>query len=143
MSDRQKAGLRGPVKLYIEEDVLSDGSELLTANEYNLDGRLLSTRVINPEGSEWVTTEIYSADGRLLKSISGASGEPGAETLLTYDEARRLLAMTSSGGNSGRTMTNKAARPKSRALTPKCSNDHKTPCIPTTTTATVPGRNQL
>jgi YD repeat-containing protein len=103
VSDREKAGLRGPVKMCVEENSLPDGNKYSTASEYSPEGRLLTTRMSNSDGSEWVTTHTYQADGRLAKVVSGKGGEPGSETLYAYNETGRLLAITNGGGESGRT----------------------------------------
>jgi YD repeat-containing protein len=103
MSDREKAGLRGPARTCVEENDLPDGSKYSTAWEYTPDGRLLTNRVSNPDGSEWLTTYTYHADGRLAKVVSGKAGELGSETVYAYDEAQRLLAITKNGGEGGRT----------------------------------------
>src|SRR5216683_6122490 len=92
VSDRQKAGLRGP-----------DGKKYWTATEYSPDGTLLTTRTRDPDGSEWLTTRTYHADGRLAKVVSGKLGEPGSETVYAYNEAGRLLAISNNGGEGGRT----------------------------------------
>ena len=102
MSDREKAGFRGPVRTY-EETFLVDGSKYSTTTEYSPDGKLLATRTTQPDGSEWVTTQTYDADGRLLKTISGKMGEPNAESLYTYDEAGRLLTITNNTEKGGST----------------------------------------
>lgn len=103
MSDRDRAGLRGPVKAVVDEQTFSgaDGQQLhtTTTTEYAPDGRILELRRGNPDGSEWVTSYIYHSDGRLLKTVSGKAGSaPSFETTYSYDEARRLSAVTS--GNS-------------------------------------------
>lgn len=102
MSDREKAGLRGPVRTCVEETIVSDGSKYLTTTEYSSDGRLLALRNTYSDGSEWVTTQTYDADGHLAKTISGKMGEPNAETLYAYDEAGRLLTTTNSPEKGGR-----------------------------------------
>src|SRR6266480_6852861 len=102
VSDREKAGLRGPARTCIEENNLPDGSKYLTTTEYSPDGRLLATRTRNPDGSEWLTTRTYDADGRLAKIVSGKLGEPGTETVYAYDETGKLLAITNYGGEGGR-----------------------------------------
>jgi len=96
MSDREKAGLRGPVKTCVEE--IKDGSKYLTTTEYSPDGRLHTFRTTNSDGSEWIRTQTYDADGRLVKIISGKMGEPSTEMLYAYDEAGRLLTITNSPG---------------------------------------------
>src|SRR6266566_6545963 len=103
MSDREKAGLRGPVAICVQENDWGDGGKLSTTTEYSPDGKLLATRTSQPDGSEWVTMQTYDADGRLTKIISGKSSEPGAETLYAYDEAGRLLAITNNPERGGRT----------------------------------------
>jgi YD repeat-containing protein len=103
VSDRQKAGLRGPAITCIEEYNLPDGKKYWTATEYSPDGTLLTTRTRDPDGSEWLTTRTYHADGRLAKVVSGKLGEPGSETVYAYNEAGRLLAISNNGGEGGRT----------------------------------------
>jgi YD repeat-containing protein len=103
VSDRQKAGLRGPARTCIEEYNLPDGKKYWTTTEYSPDGTLLTTRTRDPDGSEWLTTRTYHADGRLAKVVSGKLGEPGSETVYAYNEAGRLLAISNNGGEGGRT----------------------------------------
>jgi YD repeat-containing protein len=107
VSDREKAGLRGPVKQYTEETITpgvqgDPEMRFSQTTEYDPDGRILSTSRISTDGSKWVTTQTYDADGRMTKTISGNASEPGTETLYTYDEAERLLSITegSKGGGS-------------------------------------------
>ena len=97
ITDREQAGLRGPVKSCVEETTYPTGKSL-TTTEYGLDGRLLATRTRNADGSDWITTKTYDADGRLVKSASGKSGEPATETLYAYDEAGRLKEIKDADG---------------------------------------------
>lgn len=90
MSDREKAGLRGPVKTCVEEIIYPTGKYVNTT-EYSTDGRVLTIRTIQPDGSEWVLTNIYDTNGHLLKTVSGKVGELGAEMRYDYDETGRLL----------------------------------------------------
>src|SRR5712664_1497194 len=62
VSDRQKAGLRGPARTCIEEYNLPAGKKYWTTTEYSPDGTLLTTRTRDPDGSEWLTTRTYHAD---------------------------------------------------------------------------------
>src|SRR6266567_2290915 len=103
VSDREKAGLRGPVRTCIEDNDLPDGRKYLTAWEYSPEGRLLATRTTDPGGSEWLTSRTYDTDGRLSKVVSGKLGEPGSEMVYAYNEAGRLLRVTNGGGEGGRT----------------------------------------
>lgn len=93
MSDRERAGLRGPVKTCIEDFVYPTGKYSI-ATEYNIDGKLLSSRSTNTDGSLWVTTQSYDPKGRLTTRVSGKLGEPGSESLYFYDDAGRLLSIT-------------------------------------------------
>jgi len=100
MSDRDKAGLRGPVRIVISEQTfsLADGKQVVTTNisEYARDGRKLEERWVNSNGPEWVTKYSYHSDGRLSKIQSGNAGSaPDSETKYLYDDARKLVGMQS------------------------------------------------
>src|SRR5712691_1286153 len=100
MSDRDKAGLRGPVKTVLNEQTFSgaDGQQFLTSTttEYASDGRILELRIGNSDGSIWVTSYTYYADGRLLKTVSGKAGSAAdPQTTYLYDDARRLVGVES------------------------------------------------
>jgi hypothetical protein len=102
MSDREKAGLRGPVRTCREETIypgetVSDGTQIperksLYTTEYDLDGRVIGIRMRNSDGSEWVTRNTYDTSGHLLKISSGPEGEPSHETDYLYDGQGRLLS---------------------------------------------------
>ena len=87
LSEREQAGLRGPVKAYVEETTyppqpLANGKETpemkrWEKTEYDVDGHVIAKRFRNPDGSEWVTRFIYSPAGMLLKVTSGKDPEPG------------------------------------------------------------------
>ena len=96
MSDREKAGLHGPVRTCEEETILPDGKSHLTTIEYSPDGRVLTARSSNLDGTEWIVTKTYDANGRLTKTISGNSREPGLERVYAYDGAGRLVRITNS-----------------------------------------------
>jgi YD repeat-containing protein len=100
MSDRDKAGLRGPVKTALEEQTFSgaDGqpSFTTTTTQYAPDGRILEDRTGNPDGSGWVTSYTYYSDGRQLKTAFGkANSAPSSETTYLYDDAQRLVGVKS------------------------------------------------
>lgn len=100
MSDRDKAGLRGPVKTVLNEQTFSgaDVPQLLmsTTTEYAPDGRILEERIGNSDGSIWATSYNYYSDGRLLKTVSGKGGSaPDSQTTYLYDDARRLIGVES------------------------------------------------
>ena len=100
MSDRDKEGLRGPVKTVLNERTFpgADGQQFLTSTttEYAPDGRILELRIGNSDGSIWVTSYTYYADGRLLKTVSGKAGSVvDSQTTYLYDDARRLIRVES------------------------------------------------
>jgi len=100
MTDRDKAGLRGPVKTVLNEQNFlgADGQQFLmsTTTEYAPDGRILKQRFGNSDGSIWVTSYTYYADGRLLKTVSGKAGSAAdSQTTYLYDDARRLVGLES------------------------------------------------
>ncbi|MGA8346078.1 MAG: hypothetical protein WB781_29380 [Candidatus Sulfotelmatobacter sp.] len=99
ISDRDKAGLRGPVETVLEEDTFSyaNGQQVMTTTtKYTADGRILEERTKNPDGSEWAMSYTYHPDGRLLKTVTGNAGSTDrSETAYLYDEARRLVAVKS------------------------------------------------
>jgi len=90
MSDREKAGLRGPVRECIEETTYNE-FRYSTTTVYSADGRLLSRRNANPDGSEWVQTWTYDSAGRLTNTIFGKSGDTPKEIVYEYDGAGRVL----------------------------------------------------
>jgi hypothetical protein len=69
MSDREKAGLHGPVRTCAAETILPDGKSYLATTEYSSDGRLITFRTTNSDGTEWIVTTTYDVDGRLTKTI--------------------------------------------------------------------------
>ena len=95
-SDREKAGLRGPVRSCVEEIIHPNGNKYATTADYSPDGSLLAHRGTNSDGSEWVRTRGYDADGRLSRIISDGAGWPRSESLYSYDEAGRLVTIANS-----------------------------------------------
>lgn len=101
VTDRDKAGLRGPVKSVLNEQTFSgaDGQQFLTSTttEYAADGRTLEQRIGNSDGSIWATSYTYYADGRLLKTVSRKVGSAAdSQTTYLYDDAHRLVGVESS-----------------------------------------------
>jgi hypothetical protein len=70
-SDRERDGLRGPVRSCTEERTFDFG-KAVTTTEYDPDGRILSQRTVNADGSESVHTKSYDTEGRLLRSSWGS-----------------------------------------------------------------------
>jgi YD repeat-containing protein len=102
MSDREQAGLRGPVRTCVERTIFSNGTEFSSTTEYSPDGKTLTSRHGNSDGSEWITTNTYDAEGRLVSTTSGKAGEPGVGKIYTYDDAGRRASVTNNQ-NSDRT----------------------------------------
>jgi YD repeat-containing protein len=96
MSDREKAGLRGPVKTCADEGIfvaVGNVSERKASSmrEYDRDGRSLSSRTTNPGGPDWVSHNSYDPQGRLLRTTSGPVGMESVVAVYSYDENGRLL----------------------------------------------------
>jgi hypothetical protein len=106
MSDREKAGLRGPVRTCLEETIYPgvttpDGTQIPErkswyTTKYDVDGRITVIRLRNSDGSEWVTRNTYDDSGRMLKTARGKAGEPSQETNYSYDGHGRQLDITDS-----------------------------------------------
>jgi YD repeat-containing protein len=100
MSDREQRGLRGPVKVCSEESTYparenSEGKSTRQAHsqyttEYDIDGRILSTRIVSPDGSQWITRSEYDRSGRPVKTTSGAQSKVPNVTTYSYDQQGRL-----------------------------------------------------
>lgn len=104
MSDREKAGLRGPVKTCVEETVYpaseySGALSHIRTTEYDRDGRELSTRSRSQDGGEWITGHVFDAAGRLVREFSGRSDQKAdSEKFYSYDPAGRLAGISKSAG---------------------------------------------
>jgi YD repeat-containing protein len=106
MSDREKAGLRGPVQKVVAESynadwktkVMPDRPNLREESVYLVDGRLLTMAHRNPDGSTAKWTYTYDADGRLLQ-VRSFSGREDYISRSSYDQQGRLMRVTSAKGN--------------------------------------------
>jgi hypothetical protein len=78
LSDRERAGLRGPVKTC--RDFMKDDAESMTETEYSTDGRLLA----------WRARSYHNPGG------SGVEQIDSYELVYSYDGMGRLISMTSS-----------------------------------------------
>ena len=93
MSDREKAGLRGPVR------TVSVGS---TKSEYDPGGRLITTRWLsNPDSevSEMIQTWTYDSSGRLLTDTVRTASGALTEKVYSYDDKGRLLRIVEGSGD--------------------------------------------
>jgi YD repeat-containing protein len=101
MSDREKAGLRGPVQQCTEERTTPafenfPATSYVSINKYSPEGRLLQTSFGNSVESaqESSTTYTYDSAGRLLKKTATNSGSPVSESNYQYDQKGRIISIT-------------------------------------------------
>jgi YD repeat-containing protein len=102
MTDREKAGLRGPVQKVMSETymavmetkVMPDKPNFREENVYLADGRLMS----RSDGTTWKSTYQYDPDGR-LQEVWQSSGHEDHVTRYTYDPQGRLKRVASAKGN--------------------------------------------
>src|SRR5262252_612373 len=104
-SDRDKAGLRGPVKKveYFDSHSGADNQEWLTTNttEYTPDGRRLKEEGGNSDGNNFIVRYTYGADGRLVNIVSGYARSSSTQKMTyLYDKENRLSAVNSGDGAS-------------------------------------------
>lgn len=86
MTDREEAGLRGPVKTCgIECDYVYPDKRWVmhTSDAFSPEGNLLERRHRNPDGSQWSILCRYDDGGRILDKVY-ARGEPSGGEVLTY-----------------------------------------------------------
>ena len=101
-SDREKAGLRGPVRTCVEErDGPNAGGDAPQAKysittEYDRLGRILS-RTSESGTSRWIMKYSYAPDGTLQKTASGPAEGPLAEAKYSYDSSGRLTSVVEDG----------------------------------------------
>jgi YD repeat-containing protein len=106
-SDREKTGLRGPVKSCVEETTFpnatsSNGLPAVpytrwSQTDYDEQGHMLATLDRNPDGSVWAVRNTYDASGKLIKTTSGKEGGPSDATHYAYDDQGRLTSITTNG----------------------------------------------
>ena len=115
MSDRETSGLRGPVKICVEESISYPKSKSSTTSEYTPDGKLLRIRDDYADGSYSFFTYAYDDAGRSLSITNNRTAdrtdfrydEHGSVTeILTYDpktiERNRNAATTASAWDAAR-----------------------------------------
>jgi len=88
LSDREQAGLRGPVRFCVEEQ---ESGALTT--EYDVDGRMIATM----RGSQQVSTRKYDNHGYLLEETEGKEG-----ATYSYDDEGKLLHVASHNESSSK-----------------------------------------
>lgn len=102
MSDRDRAGLRGPVEQCTEETITLPGPTYpgmrhISTTKYDPTGRILQITFIHPDGSKSSGSHTYDSQGRLLKTTWSQPSGPPNETNYTYDEKGRLIGITGDG----------------------------------------------
>lgn len=85
ISDRELAGLRGPVAL-CETEQPERG--FVTRESFRRDGKRTDRWHRNPDGSEWTTVRRYDPDGRLFEEEQ--TGPPAQTLAYRYDAQGRL-----------------------------------------------------
>jgi YD repeat-containing protein len=101
MSDREKAGLRGPVQQCTEERTTPafenfPATSDVSINKYSPEGRIIEAATGNSIESppEFSTTYTYDSTGRLLKKTTTTSGSPASESKYNYDQKGRIISIT-------------------------------------------------
>jgi YD repeat-containing protein len=109
MTDREKAGLRGPVQQCTEERTNPafenfPATSYVSINKYSRDGRILQVTTSNSiaPSQTFSTTFAYDPTGRLLKQTITNPGLPAVESKYNYDDTQRLTSIT---GNAAQTST--------------------------------------
>jgi uncharacterized protein YkuJ len=99
-TDKEKHGLRGPVKNVLIETAQFEeqGGQIAEkpwfshANTFNRDGQVIEQVNRNPDGSEWRTVNDYSDSGNLLATRSfDPTGALNSEVRYIYDANDRLV----------------------------------------------------
>lgn len=95
-SDREKAGLRGPVKKWY-----LSSSSAHREYEYNEAGNITIIRDVDPSNArgEWMEQRIYDDNNRLIKKIFGRSKEKGG---MDFDKWASLEVWTYEYNNPGK-----------------------------------------
>lgn len=112
VSDREKAGLHGPVRSVEEERTYpavtsSDGRvdpefKSWIKTEYDREGRIAamwgrdSSREHGLGAAIYVTRYTYNAAGQLMRRAREKGGEPDVDTVYSYDDQGRLKSITNS-----------------------------------------------
>jgi hypothetical protein len=108
LSDRERAGLRGPVEQCTVETITPPspdrpGVRFAHTTKYDTMGRTLHLNSTLANGSKSIQSYSYDSQGRLLKTTWSPPSGPPIETNYTYDEQGRLIGIT--GGYFGQDST--------------------------------------
>jgi hypothetical protein len=105
--DREKAGLRGPVRSVVEEQTfaawtdqeghVNGESKSWQKTEYDRDGRIIARWFRGGTSrEEFVTRYAYSDTGKLLRRTGEVGGKMASEVVFRYDDKGRLQSITDS-----------------------------------------------
>jgi YD repeat-containing protein len=98
LSDREKAGLRGPVEeCTVESTTPPEGNrpawKMVYTNKYDRDGKMYQTSYVNNDGSKGTQSLTYDAEGHLLRAVWESKGGT-SDTIYDYDTQGRLIGIT-------------------------------------------------
>lgn len=101
-SDREKAGLRGPVQSCTEERTTPTvagfpETKYVSVTEYDREGRVVKMITFGQDGAKWIASRSYDERGNLVKTSSGKADAPADETIYHYDEKGRLAGYGGQG----------------------------------------------
>lgn len=97
LSDREKAGLRGPVEECTVETTTSPGPSsrawrMVYITKYDPDGRMYEHGYVNKDGSKGTDSLTYDTEGHLLREVWD-SEHGTSNTIYTYDVSGRLISI--------------------------------------------------
>lgn len=98
LSDREKAGLRGPVEDCTVETMTPSGPgssawRMVITTKYGPDGRTYQQDYEDSDGSKGVESLTYDSEGHLLRAAWDTPGGT-TDTIYTYDGQGRLISIT-------------------------------------------------
>jgi len=93
-TDRENAGLRGPVSVNIEERVFCDDRKDVTTTKYSPDGKLLTPKASFTNVVSWANFASELSSGSLWDSMALGRGLSKGESVTTlYDENHRATEL--------------------------------------------------
>ena len=101
MSDREKAGLRGPVESCTVESTTPAGQSthawrMVTMTKYDPNGRAYENGYVNNDGTKGVQSLTYDSEGHLLRAAwNTQAGE--RSTIYNYDSQGRVTSIAGAG----------------------------------------------
>lgn len=98
LSDREKAGLRGPVEECTEESTTPPWGnhpawKMVNTTKYDREGIIYETGYVNNDGSKGTTSLTYDVEGHLLTSVGESEGKTWV-TIYNHDAQGKLIGIT-------------------------------------------------